>query len=108
MEAFANSPGKSKESVLRIARTAGRLLKLPEAAIKDEDVVIDEPWNAGSYGLVDERTQAAIKLLAGLEGILTDPVYTNKALAGMIEKSRSGELRGGRMCCLFILVVSPH
>jgi 1-aminocyclopropane-1-carboxylate deaminase len=45
---------------------------------------------------VDETTQAAIKLLAQLEGILTDPVYTGKTLAGLIGMARLGELKGSK------------
>jgi 1-aminocyclopropane-1-carboxylate deaminase len=51
-------------------------------------------WNAGAYGFVDERTRDALKLMASLEGILTDPVYTGKALSGMIGKARLGEFKG--------------
>lgn len=94
VDAFASEPGKSRKTVLQIARTTTEALGLPGLAVSDQDVVIDERWNAGSYGFVDERTREAMKLLAGLEGILTDPVYTGKALAGMIEIARMGELEG--------------
>ncbi|KAH7319167.1 1-aminocyclopropane-1-carboxylate deaminase [Rhexocercosporidium sp. MPI-PUGE-AT-0058] len=88
VDAFAGPPGKTKESVLRSSRTTAAVLGLDQ-------------WNAGSYGFVDERTRGAIKLLAGLEGILTDPVYTGKALAGVIEKYRLGEF-SGRENVLFV------
>jgi 1-aminocyclopropane-1-carboxylate deaminase len=58
--------------------------------------VIDERWNAGSYGVVDDKTEAAIKFVARLEGILTDPVYTDKAVAGLIGKARLGELESSQ------------
>ena len=45
---------------------------------------------------MDERTQEAMKLLASLEGILTDPAYTGKAIRGLIGKARLGELKGSR------------
>jgi len=59
--------------------------------VQESDVVIDQRWNAGSYGFVDDQTQAGIKLLASQEGILTDPVYTGKAMTGLIGKARLGE-----------------
>jgi 1-aminocyclopropane-1-carboxylate deaminase/D-cysteine desulfhydrase-like pyridoxal-dependent ACC family enzyme len=41
-------------------------------------------------------SQAAARLLARTEGILVDPIYTAKALAGLIDLVRSGEVDGGR------------
>ena len=40
---------------------------------------------------------AAAELLARTEGILVDPVYTAKALAGLIDLARSGEADGRRV-----------
>lgn len=37
------------------------------------------------YGMPNEEGMEAIKLLARLEGIFLDPVYTGKAMAGLIE-----------------------
>lgn len=93
IDAFADEPGKSEVGVLEIAKTTARVIGQSELDIEESDVVIDMRWNAGSYGFVDETTQDAIKLLARLEGVLTDPVYTGKALAGLIGKARLGELK---------------
>lgn len=38
-----------------------------------------------AYGVPNEAGMQAIKLLAGLEGMLLDPVYTGKAMAGLID-----------------------
>jgi 1-aminocyclopropane-1-carboxylate deaminase len=85
-------PGKSEAQILEIAKNAAIKIGLLESDIQEKDVVIDKRWNAGRYGFVDDQTQAGIKLLAGLEGILTDPVYTRKALTGLIGKARLGKL----------------
>lgn len=37
------------------------------------------------YGMPNQQGLAAIKLLAQQEGILLDPVYTGKAMAGLID-----------------------
>ena len=42
-------------------------------------------YHAGPYGLPDERTLEAIRLAARLEGMLTDPVYEGKSMAGLID-----------------------
>ena len=101
IDAFANEPGKAEEEILHIARTAAEKIGLSKEDIQKEDMVIDLRWNAGSYGFVDKKTQDAMKLLASLEGILTDPVYTGKALAGLIGKARLGEFKG----CTNVLLV---
>jgi 1-aminocyclopropane-1-carboxylate deaminase len=94
IDAFAGLPGDAEARILEIARTAATKIGLSESDIHESDVLIDMRWNAQSYGVADERTQAALKLMASLEGILTDPVYTGKTLAGMIGKARLGEFKG--------------
>jgi L-cysteate sulfo-lyase len=42
------------------------------------------------YGIPTRQTIDAIKLLASLEGIVCDPVYSGKALAGLIDMLRVG------------------
>jgi D-cysteine desulfhydrase len=42
------------------------------------------------YSLADDRTVEAIRLLARTEAVLADPVYTGKALAGLIGLAREG------------------
>ncbi|ODR00856.1 D-cysteine desulfhydrase [Mycobacterium sherrisii] len=46
------------------------------------------------YGLLAEGTAAAIRLAARTEGIVLDPTYTGRALAGLIAAVRDGEVRG--------------
>jgi D-cysteine desulfhydrase family pyridoxal phosphate-dependent enzyme len=47
------------------------------------------------YGIVSESGLAAIRLLAETEGVFVDPVYTGKALAGLIGQARSDALARG-------------
>ena len=42
------------------------------------------------YSLPTPEMAEAVRLLAGLEGILIDPVYTGKAMAGLIDLVRKG------------------
>ncbi|MGE3267278.1 MAG: pyridoxal-phosphate dependent enzyme, partial [Chloroflexota bacterium] len=44
------------------------------------------------YGVPSPESLAAIKLAARTEGLLLDPVYTGKAMAGLIDHARSGKL----------------
>jgi 1-aminocyclopropane-1-carboxylate deaminase/D-cysteine desulfhydrase-like pyridoxal-dependent ACC family enzyme len=49
------------------------------------------------YGLPTEAASEAATLLARTEGILVDPVYTAKALAGLIDRVRAGAFDGQRV-----------
>ncbi|MGK7246172.1 D-cysteine desulfhydrase [Buttiauxella agrestis] len=48
-------------------------------------IVLWDDYFAPGYGIPNEEGLEAIKLLARLEGILLDPVYTGKAMAGLID-----------------------
>ena len=49
------------------------------------------------YGVATSSAAEAASLLATTEGILVDPIYTAKALAGLIALVRGGELDGQRV-----------
>ncbi|VGP00158.1 D-cysteine desulfhydrase [Klebsiella quasipneumoniae subsp. similipneumoniae] len=49
------------------------------------DIILWDDYLAPGYGPPNEEGMAAVKLLAQLEGILLDPVYTGKAMAGLID-----------------------
>ncbi|WP_058911181.1 D-cysteine desulfhydrase [Entomohabitans teleogrylli] len=48
-------------------------------------VLLWDDYFAPQYGMPNEAGDEAVKLLARLEGILLDPVYTGKAMAGLID-----------------------
>jgi 1-aminocyclopropane-1-carboxylate deaminase/D-cysteine desulfhydrase-like pyridoxal-dependent ACC family enzyme len=60
------------------------------------DIVIDGTQLGDGYGRPTAAADAATRLLARTEGILVDPIYTAKALAGLIAEVRSGRLDGRR------------
>lgn len=91
IDVYAKTLPESRAQVLSIARNTGALIGLEAEDIKDEDVVIEDGYNGGKYGFVNEETKEAVKMLASLQGILTDPVYTGKAMAGLIGKAKNGE-----------------
>lgn len=49
------------------------------------EVILWDDYFAPQYGMPNEEGIAAIQLLARLEGILLDPVYTGKAMAGLLD-----------------------
>ena len=92
IQATTQAPEEITKLVLEYAVNTGSLLGLSSGDITSEDFEIDSRFNAGQYGKLDVKTSDAIKELARLEGILTDPVYTGKALAAMLHRLRAGEL----------------
>lgn len=76
--------------VVKSGRNTANLIGLQENDIKEEDFELDGRYNAGSYGHLNDETTEAIKMLAKTEGILTDPVYTGKAVAGLLGLVREG------------------
>ncbi|KAJ4207491.1 hypothetical protein NW767_002742 [Fusarium falciforme] len=79
--------------VLTIAKTAASKIGLSPDDIAKDDFEIDASYLGGAYGNLDERTSDGIKELARLEGILTDPVYTGKALTGLLHTARTGAFK---------------
>jgi len=55
-----------------------------------EDVFADCNYVGAGYGLPTEGMVEAVKMLACTEGLLFDPVYTGKGLAGLIDWVRHG------------------
>jgi 1-aminocyclopropane-1-carboxylate deaminase len=84
-------PTETHEQVLRIARDTARKIGVTRELTAD-DVELDDRYHAGTYGIPDATTLAAIRTGASLEGMITDPVYEGKSLAGMIDLVRRGEI----------------
>ena len=55
-----------------------------------EDVILYNDYMGAGYGIVGDLEREAIRLVAGLEGIFLDPVYTGRAMAGLIDLIRKG------------------
>jgi 1-aminocyclopropane-1-carboxylate deaminase len=93
---FAKPADETRDTVLGIAKTAAGKVGIEPKNIAADDFIITDLYNAGAYGRLDERTSQAVKLVARTEGILLDPVYTGKAMAGMIDMIQKGELNGAK------------
>ena len=84
-------PAETREQVARIARNTAELIGLGRD-LREDEIVLDERYHAGTYGIPDERTIEAIRLAGRLEGMLTDPVYEGKSMAATIDLVASGEI----------------
>ncbi len=84
-------PAETHEQVARIARATANLIELGRDLTGDE-IVLDDRYHAGTYGIPDEGTLEAIRTAGRLEGMITDPVYEGKSMAGMIDLVAHGEI----------------
>jgi 1-aminocyclopropane-1-carboxylate deaminase len=84
-------PAETRDQVARIARATAELIDVGRD-LRDDEIVLDERYHAGTYGIPDERTLEAIRLAGRLEGMITDPVYEGKSMAGMIDLVARGEI----------------
>jgi 1-aminocyclopropane-1-carboxylate deaminase len=66
-----------------------------ERELRDTDIELDERYHAGTYGIPDETTLEAMRLAARTEGMVTDPVYEGKSMAGLIDLVTRGEIGSG-------------
>mgnify|MGYP005842430115 CR=1 FL=1 len=55
-----------------------------------DEFIVNDDYCAAGYGVVTEKEKEAIRLLAETEGLLADPVYTGRALAGLMDLIRKG------------------
>lgn len=82
---------KTRDQVARIARHTTQLIGL-ERDLRDDEVTVLEGWAGDLYGIHVESTVEAIKLTGRLEGVIIDPVYEGKSMAGLIDLVTRGEI----------------
>jgi 1-aminocyclopropane-1-carboxylate deaminase len=85
------TPVETREQVARIARRTAAAIGL-ERDLREDEILLDERYHAGTYGIPDEPTLEAMRLAARLEGMITDPVYEGKSMAGLIDLVARGEI----------------
>lgn len=85
-----NAPQDVQEDrVYKLACETAELVGAPGAVSRD-DIFADCSYVGPGYGEPTDAMNEAVLLAARLEGLLFDPVYTGKALAGMIDYIRKG------------------
>jgi len=87
-------PAETRDQVTRIARATAELIEVGRE-LRDDEVVLDDRYHAGTYGIPDEQTLEAMRLAGRLEAMITDPVYEGKSMAGMVDLVARGEIERG-------------
>ena len=87
-------PAETHAQVARIARATAEAIAVGRE-LREDEILLDDRYHAGTYGIPDEQTLAAMRLAGRLEGMITDPVYEGKSMAGMIDLVARGEIEPG-------------
>jgi 1-aminocyclopropane-1-carboxylate deaminase len=77
-------PAQTRDQVTRIARQTGELIGI-ERELAEDEVELNDRYHAGTYGIPDDATLDAMRVAARTEGMITDPVYEGKSMAGLID-----------------------
>jgi len=84
----------AEAATLALARATARFLGAPGEFPAEAVLCLDDYLGAG-YTLPTPGMLEAVRMLARTEGILLDPTYTGKAMAGLIDLARRGRFRQG-------------
>jgi hypothetical protein len=93
VDACARAP--QEEKVFALAQRTAELLGVP-GAVARESVVANCDYVGAGYGLPTDGMLEALTLTARSEGLLLDPVYSGKGMAGLIDLVRKGHFRKGQ------------
>jgi len=81
----------TREQVARLARNTAELIGLGRD-LRDDEITVLDGWAGDFYGIPVQSTIDAITLTGRLEGMIIDPVYEGKSMAGLIDLVRQGEI----------------
>jgi 1-aminocyclopropane-1-carboxylate deaminase len=82
---------ETREQVARIARNTAALIELGRE-LRDDEITVLEGWAGDLYGIPVQSTLDAIRLTGSLEGVIIDPVYEGKSMAGLIDLVTTGDI----------------
>lgn len=82
------------DQVTRIATDTAEKIGV-DRPLRDDEISVIPGYEGPAYGVPDNQTIEAIQLTARTEGMLTDPVYEGKSMAGLIDLVRTGAIPPG-------------
>ncbi len=83
--------GETRAQVAKIAQDTAARIGLGRS-LRDDEITVLAGWAGDRYGIPVQSTLDAIRLTGRLEGMITDPVYEGKSMAGLIDLVRTGEI----------------
>ncbi|KPM44134.1 hypothetical protein AK830_g2479 [Neonectria ditissima] len=88
-------------AILEIAKRTAKLLGLGEDAVEASDVILDTRYNFGTHTGWGEHAAEGVRLLGNKEGIISDPIYSGRAIGAVLDMAKQGEL-DGKVNVLFV------
>jgi 1-aminocyclopropane-1-carboxylate deaminase len=82
---------ETRAQVTKIAQDTAERIGLGRP-LRDDEITLLEGWAGDYYGIPVQSTLDAIRLTGRLEGMIIDPVYEGKSMAGLIDLVRTGEI----------------
>ena len=87
-------------NIITSGNAAAKLLN-SHVRLTHDDIIITDKYAGKGYGITTKESVAAIYSAAKAEALILDPVYTSKAMAGLIDMVRTGEFgKDERVCFL--------
>jgi 1-aminocyclopropane-1-carboxylate deaminase/D-cysteine desulfhydrase-like pyridoxal-dependent ACC family enzyme len=89
----ADDPAETLRAVIAglLDQIATRLGAAPASIGMDKPIEVDDRFVGAGYGIPTPAATAALELVARREGIVLDPVYTAKAMSGLLARIRASE-----------------
>jgi 1-aminocyclopropane-1-carboxylate deaminase len=82
---------KTRAQLERIARHTAALIELGRD-LRDDEFTLLGDWAGDRYGIPVASTIEAIRTTAALEGVILDPVYEGKSMAGLIDLVKTHDI----------------
>jgi 1-aminocyclopropane-1-carboxylate deaminase len=82
---------ETRAQIEKIARNTAALIGLGRD-LRDDEITVLPDWAGDFYGIPVASTLDAIRLTGRLEGMIIDPVYEGKSMAGLIDLVSSGRI----------------
>jgi len=85
---------EQEPNVHKLAQETAAMLEIPGGVPRDAITALGD-WVGPGYSLPTPEMVEAVRMVAQVEGILLDPVYTGKTMAGLIGLVRRGVFKKG-------------
>jgi 1-aminocyclopropane-1-carboxylate deaminase len=82
---------QTRAQVAKIARDTAARIGLGRD-LRDDEITVLEGWAGDAYGIPVQSTLDAIRLTGRIEGMILDPVYEGKSMAGLIDLIMTGQI----------------
>jgi len=82
---------ETRAQVEKIARNTAELIGVGRD-LRDDEITVLEGWAGDFYGIPVQSTLDAMRLTGSLEGVILDPVYEGKSMAGLVDLVASGDI----------------